>query len=131
MTEPNQPVDAFSLASKHMPVLGFSKIEDLRKQFDVSLIDEPPDQAAFRHLHLKVRPDSVYKDDYTTVDLWIDKNVGLPARIDAATTEEDVYEIRLLDPKVNAGIERGVFKVNVPSGFAVQVVPLEKSRREN
>jgi outer membrane lipoprotein-sorting protein len=131
MAEPNQPVDALALVSKQVPVIGFTKVEDLRRQFEVTLVAPATPGEPFRHLHLKVKPDSVYKDDYTTVDLWIDKNVGLPARIDAATTEEDVYEIRLLDPKVNAGIERGVFKVNVPSGFAVQVVPLEKSRREN
>jgi outer membrane lipoprotein-sorting protein len=130
MAEPNQPVDALALASKQVPVLGFTKVEDLRKQFEVTLVPFSKPDTPFYHLHLKVKPDSVYKDDYTTVDLLIDKNVGLPARIDAATTEEDVYEIRLLDPKVNAGIERNVFKVNIPSGFAVQVVPLEQPHRE-
>ncbi len=41
MAEPNEPVDAFSLASRHMPVLGFSKMDDLRKQFDVAIVAEP------------------------------------------------------------------------------------------
>ncbi len=130
MAEPNQPVDALSLASQQVPVLGFSKVEDLRKQFEVTLIPFSKPDAPFYHLHLKVKPDSVYQDDYTTVDLLIDKSVGLPARIDAATVEEDVYEIQLLDPKVNAEIGRNVFKVNIPSGYAEQVVPLEKPRRE-
>jgi outer membrane lipoprotein-sorting protein len=131
MAEPNQPVDALALASKQVPVLGFAKVEDLRKQFEVTLVPFSKPDTPFYHLHLKVKPDSVYKDDYTTVDLLIDKNVGLPARIDAATTEEDVYEIRLLDPKVNAPIDRNVFKVNVPSGFSVQVIPLEKTGRRS
>lgn len=130
MAEPNQPVDALALASKQVPVLGFSKVEDLRRQFEVMLVPSSKPDASFHHLHLKVKPDSVYKDDYTTVDLLIDKNIGLPARIDAATVEEDVYEIRLLGPKVNAEIDRNVFKVNIPSGFAVQVVPLERNPRE-
>jgi outer membrane lipoprotein-sorting protein len=130
IAEPNQPVDALALASKQVPVLGFSNVEDLRKQFEITLVPFSKPDTPFHHLHLKVKPDSVYKDDYTAVDLLIDKNVGLPARIDATTVEEDVYEIRLLDPKANAEIDRNVFKVNIPSGFAVQVVPLEKNRRE-
>jgi outer membrane lipoprotein-sorting protein len=130
VAEPNQPVDALALASKQVPVLGFSNVEDLRQQFEMTLVPFSKPDVPFHHLHLKVKPDSIYKDDYTTVDLLIDKNVGLPARIDAATVEEDIYEIRLLDPKVNAAIERNVFKVNIPSGFAVQVVPLEKPHRE-
>jgi outer membrane lipoprotein-sorting protein len=131
MAEPNQPVDALALVSKQVPVIGFSKVEDLRRQFEVTLVPFSKPDAPFYHLHLKVKPDSVYKDDYTTVDLLIDKNIGSPARIDAATVEEDVYEIRLLDPKVNTEVDRNVFKVNIPSGFAVQVVPLEKTHREN
>jgi outer membrane lipoprotein-sorting protein len=130
IAEPNQPVDALALASKQVPVLGFSNVEDLRKQFDMTLVPFSKPDVPFHHLHLKVKPDSIYKDDYTTVDLLIDKNVGLPARIDATTVEEDIYEIRLLDPKVNAEVERNVFKVNIPSGFAERVEPLKKPQRE-
>jgi len=126
MAEPNQPVDAFSLASKHMPVLGFSKTDDLQKQFDVTLVAEPQEQAAFQHLHLAVRPGSAYKDDYTTIDFWIDRKTGLPARITAVTTEEDIHEIRLIDPRINQGIEPKMFRVDTPKGFTVEVIPLEK-----
>lgn len=125
LAEPNAPADAFSLVGKHMPVLGFSKTEDLRKQFDVTLVKDAQDQAAFRHLHLKVRPDSAYKDDYSTIDFWIDRKIGLPARITAVTTEEDIHEIRLIDPKINEGIDPKMFQVDVPKGFTEEVIPLE------
>ena len=126
MAEPNEPVDAFSLASRHMPVLGFSKMEDLRKQFDVAIVAEPGDQAGFEHLCLTVRPDSVYKDDYTKIDFWVDRKIGLPARIRAVTTEEDIHEIRLLGPQINQGVDPRKFQIEVPKGFAEDVVPLEK-----
>jgi outer membrane lipoprotein-sorting protein len=125
LTEPDNPIDAFSLASRHMPVLGFSRIEDLRKQFDVRIVAEPQEQKALRHLHLTVRPDSVYKDDYTTIDFWIDRKIGLPARIAAVTTEEDIHDIRLIDPKVNQGVDPKIFQVDVPKGFTEEVIPLE------
>ena len=127
LAEPNQPVDALSLASRHIPVVGFSKVEDLRRQFEVQLVTDPQEAAAsVRHLHLKVRPDSVYKDDYATIDFWIDTKVGLPARVEATTTEEEIHEVRLLDPKVNTGIERRTFQVEIPKNFSLDVTPLEK-----
>jgi outer membrane lipoprotein-sorting protein len=125
LAEPNQPLDAFSLASKHVPVLGFSKVEDLRKQFEISLVAAPPAQPAPRqHLHLKVKPDSVYKDDYTAIDFWIDRQTGLPAEVRAVTPDEDVYEIKLTDPKVNQELDRKLFQVDIPSRFSKQVIPL-------
>jgi outer membrane lipoprotein-sorting protein len=127
LAEPNKPLDAFSLASKHVPVLGFSKVEDLRKQFDIELVPEPQPQPAPRqHLHLKVKPDSVYKDDYVTIDFWIDGKIGLPVQVEAVTPEEDVYLIKLTDPKVNAGLDRKLFQVDVPRGFSVENIPLSK-----
>ena len=131
-TEPNQPIDAFALASRHVPVLGFSKIRDLRKQFDVTLVTDPEGgETTFRHLHLTVKPDSVYRDDYVTIDFWIDKKVGLPTKVVAVTTEEDVHEIRLIDSKVNAPIEPKTFQIDVPKGFRVDVIPLDRKQREN
>ncbi len=126
MAEPNEPIDAFSLASRHMPVLGFSKMDDLREQFDVRIVAEPNDNPALQHLSLTVRPDSIYRDDYTKIDFWVDRKIGLPSQIHAVTTEEDIHEIRLLDPQVNAEIDDRVFQIDVPKGFAVEDVPLEK-----
>jgi len=127
LVEPNQPLDAFALASKHLPVLGFSKAQDLRRQFEIQLVADPQaDANAPQHLHLKVKPDSVYKDDYVTIDLWIDRKVGLPARVEAVTPEEDVYEIKLADPKVNAPLDRKLFQADIPRNFSVEVVPLAK-----
>ncbi len=132
LAEPNKPIDAFALASKQVPVLGFSNVEDLRQQFDVQLAaDSQAGAASGPHLHLKVKPDSVYKDDYTTVDFWIDKTVGLPGKVAAVTTEEDVYEIKLLDPKMNANLDRSTFQVSTPKGFAVDVIPLDRQKQKN
>jgi len=127
LAEPNQPLDALSLASKHLPVLGFSQVEDLRRQFDIELVAAPQaDANAPQHLHLKVKPDSVYKDDYVTLDFWIDKKIGLPSRVEAVTPEEDVYEIKLTDPKVNAPLERKLFAADIPRNFSVEVIPRAK-----
>ena len=81
----------------------------------------------FIGLHLKVKPDSVYKDDYTSIDFWIDKGLFLPGKIVALSTEEDIYQIELLDAKVNEKIDEKVFEFEVPEGFGEpEIIPLKK-----
>ncbi len=134
--EPNKPVDAFDLASRNFPILGFTKIEDLKKQFEVTLVEQkksgPED---FIQLHLEVKPNSVYKDDYISIDFWIDKKLGLPAKIVAVSTEpatepielKDISEIKFLKPKVNKEMDKKVFEFKIPEGFdEPEIIPLKK-----
>ena len=114
-------------------MLGFARIDELKKQFEVTLIDEK--QAGledFIQVHLKVKPNSVYKDDYISIDFWIDKNLGLPAKMVAVKTEPeppfgDIDEIKFLKPKINKGIEKKVFEFTVPNSFGrAEIIPLKK-----
>jgi outer membrane lipoprotein-sorting protein len=128
--EPNKPVDAFELISENFPIIGFSKVEDLKKEFEIGLIEQQGGKAKdLIQLHLKVKPDSVYKDDYTSFDFWIDKQLYLPAKIVAVSTEEDIYEIKFLKPKINEKADKNIFELQIPKGFAIEVTPLkEKSK---
>jgi outer membrane lipoprotein-sorting protein len=128
MAEPNKPVDAFELAARNLPIVGFAKIEDLKKQFEISLVEQQGDEKEdFVHLHLKVKPDSTYKDNYTSVDFWIDGKLGLPAKITAVSTEEDIYQINMLKPSVNKPIDKNVFEFELPKGFGKEIIPLKKA----
>jgi outer membrane lipoprotein-sorting protein len=124
--EPNEPVDAFDLVSQNFPIIGFSKIEDLKKQFEIKLVKQKKGKA---QLHLKVKADSIYKDDYTSIDLWVDKKSHLPAAIRAISTEEDFCAIKLLKPKINKAIDKKVFEVKIPKGFGVEIIPLKKKSK--
>ena len=127
LAEPNKPMDAFVLASRNLPIVGFARIEDLRKQFEIKLVDQKgSDRQDFIQLHLKVKPDSKYKDKYTSIDFWIDKKLGLPAKITAVSTEEDIYQIKLLKPKVNKKLSKNIFDVEIPKGFGKETIPLKK-----
>jgi outer membrane lipoprotein-sorting protein len=127
LAEPNKPVGVFELAGRNLPIVGFAGIEDLRKQFEIKLVDQKPgERDDFIQLHLKVKPDSKYKDQYTSIDFWIDKKLYLPARINAVSTEEDIYQIRLVKPKVNKKIDTNIFDVEIPSGFGKEIIPLKK-----
>ena len=128
LAEPNKPVDAFDVASNKIPLIGFAKTENLKKQFDITLVDQKNDKpATFFQLHLKVKPNSTYKDDYVSLDFWVDKKLGLPTKIVAVSTEEDIYEIRLLKPKIPEKIDEKVFDFKIPRGFGEpEIIPLEK-----
>ncbi|MHC4911456.1 MAG: LolA family protein [Planctomycetota bacterium] len=126
--EPNEPVDAFELARRNFPIIGFGETEDLKKEFKIKLVEQQGGEAEdFVQLHLKVKPDSVYKDDYTAIDFWVDKKLGLPAKIVATSTEEDICQISFLKPKVNERINKKVFDFKIPKGFGEEVIPLKKS----
>lgn len=131
--DPNASEDVFDLAGRNLPMLGFGRIDDLKKQFDIELVEQKKSEAAdFAQVHLKVKPNSVYKDDYISIDFWIDKKLGLPVKIYAVTTEPeppfgDVYEIKLLKPVINENIDEKVFEFKIPSGFGEpDIIPLKK-----
>lgn len=126
--EPNKPIDAFELARRNFPIIGFGETEDLKKEFEIELVEQQGSKAdGFIHLQLKVKPDSTYKDDYTSIDFWIDKKLGLPAKIVATSTEEDIYQIEFVNPKVNERIGKKVFDFEIPKGFGEEIIPLKKS----
>jgi len=132
-TDPNKPADVFDLVTRNFPMLGFTRIDELKKQFEVTLIEQKqPGPEDFIQVHLKVKPNSVYKDDYISIDFWIDKKLGLPVKVVAVKTEPespfgDIDEIKFLKPKVNKGIDQKVFEFTVPSSFGrPEIIPLKK-----
>ena len=130
LAEPNKPVGVFELASRNLPIVGFARIEDLRKQFEINLVEQKTSERDdFIQLHLKVKPDSKYKDQYKYIDFWIDKKLYLPAKLVAISTEEDIYQIKLLKPKVNKKMKTNIFDVEIPKGFGKETIPLKKKKQ--
>jgi outer membrane lipoprotein-sorting protein len=126
LAEANEPIDAFELAKRNFPLIGFDKTEDLKKEFDVNFAAEAN---GIVDLRLKVKPDSQYKDDYKSVEVWIDKGLMLPAKISAVSTEGDIYEISFIKPKVNEAIDEKVFEFTIPDGFGKpEIIPLKNKR---
>lgn len=134
--DPNKPTDVFDLINKNFPMVGFSRIEDIKQQFEVTL--KKPKKSGnedFIQVHLKVKPNSVYKDDYVYIDFWIDKKLGLPAKIVTVSTEpatepvelKDVSEIKFLNPQFNKKMDKKVFDLKIPQNFGEpDIRPLSK-----
>jgi hypothetical protein len=48
----------------------------------------------------------------------------------AISTEEDIYEIKFLRPKLNKKINEDVFKYKIPKGFGEpEIIPLKKKSK--
>jgi outer membrane lipoprotein-sorting protein len=129
IAEANAPVDAFALASRKVPIMGFAKVEDLEKQFDIERVSRPPNDPNYE-LHMTVKPDSVYKDDYKMMDVQVDKKQGLPVKIRAVTPKPDqnIYEIYLTDARIDENVPKSTFEISYPKDYPVETVPLEKTR---
>lgn len=132
VNEPNTTPDVFKQLGNNFPIIGFSKPEELKKEFEITLIEQKETEADdFVKLHLKPKPDSAYKDKYTAIDFRVDKKTYLPAKIIAVSTEDDIYQISFLDAKVNTKLKKKIFRIEVPEGFTrPEIVPLKQIKNK-
>jgi len=127
LAEPNQPVNAFELAGGNMPIIGFSPSDDLKKEFEISLVETEKENKNLVKLHLKVKPESKFKDNYVSLDFWVSTKQWLPERIDALTTDEDIYQLHFTRAKVNAKMTDKQFEYKIPKDFAApEIFPLKR-----
>jgi outer membrane lipoprotein-sorting protein len=119
-SEPNEPVDASGLGAGGLGLLGLTGLDRLRRQFEIALADDdgdrPEDTVCLR---LRPRGDSIYREDFTRVEILANTKSGLPEKVTAVSTQDDVYEIRLLDARVNRKLDDGAFEPAVPGDFSV------------
>lgn len=126
-TEEDKPIEVFEFISHHFPMVGFTKTEHLRKQFEITLVPEEKDKPKnLLGLHLKVKKDSIYKQDYREIDFWVDRKTYLPRKMVAVSTNDDIYDINLSEAQVNKNLKKGCFKVDTPRHFGINRKPLEK-----
>jgi outer membrane lipoprotein-sorting protein len=131
MADPNKPMDAFDLAGRDLPIVGFTGMDDLRRDFDMEIISARPGQSADKVvcLSLKAKPGSRRGQDYRTIVFTVDNRLWLPAQVGAESTEGDFYDISFLQPKVNLPIEEAVFDLKVPKEFGEpEIIPLKASK---
>jgi len=121
-----ETVDAFDLIAKNFPILGFSKIEELEKNYDIKLASMSAGEGqTYAALSLTPKPDSAAKE-YKNIILFINASIDLPVKIVATNTDGDIYTINFLEPKVNQKIDKKVFTYTVPKGFTEVTEKLEK-----
>jgi outer membrane lipoprotein-sorting protein len=123
LSEPNHPLDAFELASRYWPIIGFAKVDQLKNDFDISLVGQTKGMVQLR---LITKPSSRYADDYVNMDFYIDTEKWLPLRMVATSPDEIIYDFQLEKAVLNEKFADDVFNIEVPANFDKNVIPLEK-----
>ncbi|MFA5422684.1 MAG: hypothetical protein WC374_02380 [Phycisphaerae bacterium] len=123
----NETVDAFDLLSEYLPIVGFTGEDKLKKEFNITLAEPNVNEPNKLGLHMEVKDDSVYKDDWEWIDFEIGKDSYLPVKVVILSTQEDVFEISFIDARINEPIDENLFKPVIPQGFVeAEVVPLKR-----
>jgi hypothetical protein len=121
----DKPVGVFDFISHNFPMVGFTDPQKLKNEFEISALPAPEDPNQPQQLLLKVRPDSCYKNDYTQMQVWIDRKNWLPIRLTAVSVQGDFYDLRWNNLRLNEKIPDAVFQIEIPSHFHQNVHPLE------
>lgn len=127
IAEVNAPEDVLGLVSRNFPLIGFSNIDRIKQDFDVSMIDKEKADDKLAELKLIPKKGSKFSEDYSRIDFWVDLKASLPAKIEATTSEEDIYQLIFSDVKFNKTIKTDVFKVQYPDDFTLETKELNRN----
>ncbi len=122
----DQPVGVFDFISHNFPMVGFTDPKKLEKEFVISVSDVPAEPNQPQHLMLEVRPDSIYKDDYTKIEVWVNRITWLPVRLTAVSVQGDFYDLKWHHLRTNEPIPQEVFNIEIPAHFRKNTHPLEQ-----
>ena len=131
MADPNKPADAFDLASRDLPIVGFTGVEDLGRDFEIRILPPLSGQKApgVIRLSLKARPESRFYETYRSITFGVDPELWLPAQVEAESAEGDIHQVSFIRAKVNQRVDEAVFDLKIPQGFGEpEIIPLEAER---
>lgn len=118
---PDKPVEAFEFVGRSFPLIGFTKIDELKDNYEIKIAGQetaaPVDPDKPIVLHLEPKKTSKYSKDFALVQLKIDNKLFLPVRLVTQTPEGDQYMIKLSNVAINKNIENDVFNVEPPEDF--------------
>jgi len=96
VVRPGDKVNLFQLGDGPFPLPIGQKPQVVRNGFDVSLVaaqkDDPPDSV---HLLLKPKPQTDLASKFAQIDVWTDRQMGMPVRI--VTVDSDGQRSRTAD----------------------------------
>lgn len=121
----DEPIDVFELISHNFPLIGFSDIEQLSKDFDIRLPEKANETDKFITLLLSVKKGSRYENEYKKIDFRADIKTYMPQQIVAHSSQGDIYDIKFTELKVNKKLKKAVFSIETPPNFRENVEPLK------
>ena len=105
--------NAFDLASQYLPIVGFTKADKLRDDFEITQIASKE----YYELLLTTKPQSHYKSDYTQIRFWIDKPTCRCRCEWRQPHRRRIFRSSAWRTKMNKDLPKDIFKIEVPADF--------------
>jgi hypothetical protein len=122
----DKPIGVFELISHNFPLVGFSNIEQLRKDFDVRLPEKPNRSDKSIRLLLSVKKGSKYENEYKKIDFTADGETFMPQQIVAYSSQGDIYDIKFTEFEINKKLKKAIFTIETPLDFRKNIQRLEE-----
>ncbi|MCD6175701.1 MAG: hypothetical protein J7K65_08070, partial [Planctomycetes bacterium] len=126
----DKPIDVFELISSNFPLIGFSNIDQLRKDFDIRLPENPDESDKSIKLLLSVKKGSRYEKEYKKIDFRVAIDTYMPEQIVAYSSQGDIHDIKFKEFKINKKLKKAVFTIETPSDFRKNTERLEEKPTE-
>ena len=126
----DKPIDVFELISNNFPLIGFSNIDQLRKDFDIRLPEKPDESDKSIKLLLSVKKGSRYEKEYKKIDFRVASDTYMPEQIVAYSSQGDIHDIQFKEFKINNKLQKAVFTIETPSDFRKNTERLEEKPTE-
>ncbi len=126
----DKPIDVFELISSNFPLIGFSNIDQLRKDFDIRLPENPDESDKSIKLLLSVKKGSRYEKEYKKIDFRVASDTYMPEQIVAYSSQGDIHDIKFKEFKINKKLKKAVFTIETPSDFRKNTERLEEKPTE-
>ncbi|MCK6484062.1 MAG: hypothetical protein HUU22_16810 [Phycisphaerae bacterium] len=128
VVRPGEKVDVFKIGHGPFPLPFGQSRRDMLRNFSIRLAPpKPHDPPNCDHLVCIPRASGDLERRYKQVDLYVDRKLELPVRIDAVKKQDDA-EIRVYFNKieVNVGLAAAEFEFTLPAGYHVSEEPLSE-----
>ena len=126
----DKPIGVFELISHNFPLVGFSDIDHLKKDFDIRLPEKSGGSNKSIRLLLTTKKGSRYENEYKKIDFRADGETYMPQQIIAYSSQGDIYDIEFIELKINKKLEKAVFTIETPPDFRKNTEQLEEKPSE-
>lgn len=114
----DKPIEPFELVQSYFPIIGFARPDELSEQFEIAVLKNPEQKKTVPALRLIPKENSGFFKIYRQIDFKINPAKFLPAEFSAETCDNEKITITLTELNITATIDRIVFDLNIPAGFA-------------
>jgi len=122
----DKPIGVFELISGNFPLIGFSNIDRLRKDFDICLPENNDESDKSIKLLLSVKKGSKYEKEYKKIDFRVNSNSYMPEQIIAYSSQGDIHDIKFKEFQFNKKLKKAVFTIETPPDFHKNVERLKE-----